>query len=115
MSTERQTRLAILNARVFTGNPRRPWADAVLIRGDRIELVGSSAEVRKRIDATVRTIDARGMFARPADKDGVLQAGAFADIVMLERDTTLAAPAEASDAEVMLRVVAGHIVSERAG
>ena len=115
MSTERQTRLAILNARVFTGNPRRPWADAVLIRGDRIELVGSSAEVRKRIDATVRTIDARGMFARPADQDGVLQAGAVADIVMLERDTTLAAPAEASDAEVMLRVVAGHIVSERAG
>ena len=39
MTTERQNRLAILNARVFTGNPRRPWADAVLIRGDRIETI----------------------------------------------------------------------------
>ena len=27
-------RIAILNARVRTGNPRRPWADAVLVRDD---------------------------------------------------------------------------------
>lgn len=115
MSTESPTRLAIVNARVFTGNPRRPWADAVLFRDDRVELVGSSAEVRKRIDATVRTIDARGMFVRPAEKDGVLEAGALADIVMLDRDITRATPEETSDAEVMLLVVAGRIVSGRAG
>ena len=115
MSTESPTRLAIVNGRVFTGNPRRPWADAVLIRDDRVELVGSSAEVRKRIDATVRTIDARGMFVQPAEKDGVLEAGALADIVMLDRDITRATPEETSDAEVMLLVVAGRIVSGRAG
>ncbi len=112
MSTASPTLLAILNARVFTRNPRRPWADAVLIRGDCIELVGSSAEVRKRIAATVRTIDARGMLVRPAAKDGVLEVGALADLVMLDRDNTLATPEQADDAQVMLTVIAGRVVFE---
>ena len=29
------TALAIVNARVWTGDTRRPWADAVLVRGER--------------------------------------------------------------------------------
>ena len=57
--------LAIVNARVWTGDPARPWADAVLIRGERIEAVGSSAEVKKRAGTTVRTIDAKGMMVTP--------------------------------------------------
>ena len=57
--------LAIVNARVWTGDARRPWADAVLVRGERIELVGSSAEVKKRAGTAVRTIDARGMMVTP--------------------------------------------------
>ena len=43
--------LAIVNARVWTGDPRRPRADAVFLRAGRIEAVGSSAEVRKRSDS----------------------------------------------------------------
>ncbi|MEO7457801.1 MAG: amidohydrolase [Gemmatimonadaceae bacterium] len=57
--------LAIVNARVWTGDPRRPWADAVLIRGERIELVGSSAEVKKRAGTATRTIDAAGKMVTP--------------------------------------------------
>ena len=57
--------LALVNARVWTGDPRRPWADAVLVRGERIEMVGSSAEVKKRARASVRTIDANGMMLTP--------------------------------------------------
>jgi predicted amidohydrolase YtcJ len=57
--------LAIVNARVWTGDRRRPWADAVLVRGDRIEAVGSSAEVRKRVNAGVRLLDAHGMMVTP--------------------------------------------------
>ena len=56
--------LAIVNARVWTGDPRRPWADAVLVQGERIAAVGSSAEVKKRA-AGVRTVDARGMMLAP--------------------------------------------------
>ncbi len=59
------TALAIVNARVWTGDQRRPWADAVLVRGERIEAVGSSAEVKKRAGPSVRTVDARGMMLTP--------------------------------------------------
>jgi predicted amidohydrolase YtcJ len=60
--------LAIVNARVWTGDPRRPWADAVLVRGERIEAVGASAEVKKRAGAA-RVLDARGMMLVPGFVD----------------------------------------------
>jgi predicted amidohydrolase YtcJ len=61
--------LAIVNARVWTGDPRRPWADGVLVRGERIEAVGSSAEVKKRAGPSTRTLDARGMMVAPGFVD----------------------------------------------
>ena len=57
--------LAIVNARVWTGDAARPWADAIAIEGDTIALVGSSAEVRKRMPAGARVIDARGAMVTP--------------------------------------------------
>ena len=61
--------LAIVNARVWTGDPRRPWADAVAVRGDRIAAVGSSAEVRKMAVASTRVIDAKGQMLVPGFHD----------------------------------------------
>src|SRR5688572_15591209 len=52
--------IAIVNARVWTGDARRPWADAVAVTGERITAVGSSAEVRKLARPTTRVIDANG-------------------------------------------------------
>jgi predicted amidohydrolase YtcJ len=57
--------IAVVNARVWTGDPRRPWADAIAVGGDRIVLVGSSAEARKLAGANARVIDARGMMLVP--------------------------------------------------
>lgn len=57
--------LAIVNARVWTGDRRRPWADAIAIADDRIVAVGSSAEIRKRTPASARLIDARGGMVTP--------------------------------------------------
>jgi predicted amidohydrolase YtcJ len=59
--------LAVVNARVWTGDPRRPWADAVAVRGERLAAVGSSAEVRKLAagDARARVIDAGGAMLVP--------------------------------------------------
>lgn len=54
----------IVNARVWTGDPRRPWADAVAVEGDRIAAVGSSAEIRK-LAGTARVIDAKGAMVVP--------------------------------------------------
>ena len=63
--------LAVVNARVWTGDARRPWADAVAVRGERIAVVGASAEVRKlaaaaqRSGAAVRVHDAGGQLLVP--------------------------------------------------
>jgi predicted amidohydrolase YtcJ len=61
--TESQASLAIVNARVWTGDSTRPWAEAVAINGDTIVAVGSSAEVRK-LNAT-RVVDAKGGMVAP--------------------------------------------------
>jgi predicted amidohydrolase YtcJ len=132
------TTFAILNARVWTGDRRRPWADAVLVQGDCIALVGSSAEVRKRMDATGRVIDARGRFvlrglgkdhvARPGrDSVAALHAaindtlseawllgpGAPADLVMIDRDLTRMSPEDLGDTQVVLIIESGEIVLDR--
>jgi predicted amidohydrolase YtcJ len=57
--------LAVVNARMWTGDARRPWADGMAISGDRITAVGSSAEVRKLTTSATRIIDAHGMMVTP--------------------------------------------------
>ena len=57
--------LAIVNARVWTGDLRRPWADAVAVEGVHIAAVGSSAEIRKLAGASARIIDAHGAMVVP--------------------------------------------------
>lgn len=61
--------LAIVNARVWTGDARRPWADAVAVDGAHIAAVGSSAEVRKLAGAGTRVIDAHGAMVVPGFTD----------------------------------------------
>ena len=60
--------LAVVNARIWTGDAKRPWADAIAVSGDRITAVGSSAEVRK-MSGAARVIDARGQMLVPGFTD----------------------------------------------
>ncbi len=48
------------NAKVFTGNPDDPYAEAVAIRGDKIVGVGNLAEVEKSADAGAERVDLQG-------------------------------------------------------
>ena len=57
--------LALVNARIWTGDPRRPWADALATERDRVAAAGSSAEIRKAVTSTTRVIDAGGMMVVP--------------------------------------------------
>ena len=57
--------LAVVNARVWTGDAKRPWADAIAVSGDRITLVGSSSAVKKLASSGTRVIDAKGMMVVP--------------------------------------------------
>ena len=56
--------LAVVNARVWTGDSLRPWAEALAIRGDRLASVGSSAAIRK-MAGDARVIDAGGQMVVP--------------------------------------------------
>jgi len=57
--------LAIVNARIWTGDQRRPWADALAATGDRLVLVGTSAAVQKLAGPATRVVDAHGMMVTP--------------------------------------------------
>ncbi len=59
--------IAIVNAKVWTADTRRPWASGIAVSGDRITIVGSSAEVAKLAAANpgARVIDARGSLVTP--------------------------------------------------
>ncbi len=57
----------IVNARIATGDPRRPWADGAALAGARVVHVGSSAEARKLAPATARVVDAEGAELTPRD------------------------------------------------
>ena len=57
--------LAVVNAKIWTADPRRPWADAIAVRGDRIAAVGSGAEIRKLVTPATTVIDAKGQMLVP--------------------------------------------------
>jgi hypothetical protein len=56
--------LVVTNARIWTGNPQRPWAEAIAVAGDRITAVGSGAEIAK-LAGDARRIDAGGQMIVP--------------------------------------------------
>ena len=61
--------IAIVNARVWTGDPRHPWAEAVAVSGAQIAAVGTTAEIRKLVPASARVIDAHGAMLVPGFTD----------------------------------------------
>ena len=57
--------LAIVNARIWTGDPARPWESGIAVAADRIAAVGSSAAIRKMAGPDTRVIDAAGSMVVP--------------------------------------------------
>jgi predicted amidohydrolase YtcJ len=56
--------LALVNARVWTGDRDAPWAEALAVSGERLIAVGTNADVR-RLSAAVTPIDAGGRLVLP--------------------------------------------------
>jgi predicted amidohydrolase YtcJ len=56
--------LALVNGRIWTGNPSQPQAEAVAIAGDRIAAVGSTAQIRQAA-GQADVIDLAGQFVVP--------------------------------------------------
>ena len=61
--------LLLLNGRVYTVDPAKPWAEAVAIRGDRILAVGTTANIKGLGSQGARTIDLKGAFVSPGFND----------------------------------------------
>jgi hypothetical protein len=59
----------ITNARVYTVDPKQPWAEAVAVQGDRILFVGSAKETRRHRAAETQVIDAEGRLVLPGMED----------------------------------------------
>jgi len=57
--------LIITAGRIWTGDPARPWAEAVAVRGDRILAVGSRTAILARRAAHTRVIELPGRFVTP--------------------------------------------------
>ena len=61
--------IVLVNGRVFTADPSRPWAQGLAIRGERVIGVGSSAEMLALADAHTKRIDAGGRVVIPGFND----------------------------------------------
>ena len=57
--------LVVTGARVWTGDPELPWAEAVAVSGDEIVAVGTAAEVAPWIGGGTLVIDAQGGLLTP--------------------------------------------------
>jgi len=67
--TATQADTVIVNARIYTVNPRRPWAEALAIRGDKLLDVGSVTEIDAYRGPSTKTIDAQGKMVLPGFAD----------------------------------------------
>lgn len=72
--------LALLNGKIWTGDPGRPWAEAVAVRGDKIFAVGTTADVRKLASGAANLVDLGGALVLPGfiDSHTHFLAGGFA-------------------------------------
>jgi predicted amidohydrolase YtcJ len=59
----------VLHGKVYTLNPKQPWAEAIAIRGDRIVAVGSDVDIIKLQSKDSKVIDAKGRLVLPGFVD----------------------------------------------
>ncbi len=88
--------------------PRRPRAQAVAVRGDRILAVGSDAEVRRYVGPQTEVVDCRGRAVLPGFIDAHCHVLAYA-ASLLSLDCSPAAVSSVADIQAALRRQAGAI------
>jgi predicted amidohydrolase YtcJ len=90
-----------VNGRIWTGDPARPRAEALAVRGTTILAVGSTVEIRRLAEKATQIVDLKGRFLGPGFGDahvGLMSASLALDAVDLAGATT--------EAEVGRRITA---------
>lgn len=59
----------LFNGRIFTSDPARPWAEALIVRGERVIAVGSAVEIQTQAPESARRIDLAGRVVIPGLND----------------------------------------------
>jgi predicted amidohydrolase YtcJ len=62
--------LAILSARIFTGNAKQPWAEALGIKDNKIAFVGTDGQVKKACRRRTQILKLKGKLVTPGFVDG---------------------------------------------
>ena len=64
--------ITICSTRILTGNPSRPWAEALLVRDDRVVAVGSNDEIRAAQSGAAQGFELPGRLVTPGLVDAHL-------------------------------------------
>ena len=90
-SSSEKADLVIRNARVYTVDPQRPWAQAVAVKGDRILWVGDEAGVAEHVGNATRVMDAGGKMVLPGFIDSHFHVllGGNPDVLRIEHGNSL--------------------------
>jgi predicted amidohydrolase YtcJ/beta-lactamase class A len=65
LKTAPKADLALINGRIWTGNPAQPWAEGVASRGERIVGIGANAEIQKLVSSATRVVNLEGKLVLP--------------------------------------------------
>src|SRR5687768_9158236 len=70
-----QADVVLTGGKVFTGDPARPWAEAIAIRGARILAVGANADIARLARPGARFIELGGRTVVPGFDDAHAHVG----------------------------------------
>lgn len=59
----------LINGKIFTADPAKPWAEALSIRGDKIDRVGTNEQVNRTVGDETQVIDLEGRLVIPGLND----------------------------------------------
>src|SRR5690349_10231417 len=97
--------IIVIHGRVYTENPKQPWAQAVAIRGAKIVAVGEDPAIEKMRGMGTKVINAGGKLVLPAFTDCHIH---FLDGSLSLGRVNLAGAKDASDIQKRLREYASE-------
>jgi predicted amidohydrolase YtcJ len=60
----------LLNGHIYTANPQNRWAEALAITGEKIDAIGSNADIASHRSASTKVVDLQGKTVIPGITDG---------------------------------------------